>query len=51
LPENAYPGVYVEEVSFRAKLIHGVETFILGAMIGVAAAIAASALRRRRRRT
>jgi hypothetical protein len=51
VPEYKYPGVYVEEVSFRAEMIDGVATFILGVMIGVAAAIAAGALRRCWRRT
>ena len=46
-----YPGVYVEEVSFRAKLIDGVVTFTLGVMIGVAAAVAAEQLRRCWRRS
>jgi phage tail sheath protein FI len=43
VPEALFPGVYVEELSFRAKVIGGVRTFVVGVMVGVAA----EALRRR----
>jgi hypothetical protein len=51
LPEYTYPGVYIEEISFRAKAIDGVATFLLGVALGVAASIAAENLRRRCRAT
>jgi hypothetical protein len=43
VPEELYPGVYVEEVAYRSKAIPGVPTFALvlaGVLLGVAAAIA-----------
>jgi hypothetical protein len=46
-----YPGVYLEESSFRAKVIEGVATLTIGVMIGLAAAVAARRLRRCRGRT
>jgi len=47
MPEYLSPGVYVEDVSYRAKAIEGVSTFVLGVVIGVAAAVAVDRLRRR----
>ena len=47
MPELLFPGVYVDEVSYRAKAIEGVATFVLGIVIGVAASIAVDRLRRR----
>jgi hypothetical protein len=51
VPGFDYPGVYVEEISFRAKLIDGVAMLTIGFVIGVAAAIAVDRLRRCWRRT
>jgi len=45
----AYPGVYVDEFS-TAKRIEGVSIFVLGVLIGIAAAMAIDRLCRRRRR-
>lgn len=45
----AHPGVYVDEFS-PAKRIEGVSTFVLGVLIGVAAAMAIDRLRGRWRR-
>jgi hypothetical protein len=49
---SEYPGVYLEEASYRSKAIAGVPTslgaFVLGIFLGVVAAIAADRARRRR---
>jgi phage tail sheath protein FI len=47
MAEYLAPGVYVEEVGFRAKSIAGVSTFLLGIILGVAASLAVDRLRRR----
>jgi len=46
VPELLSPGVYLEEVSYRAKAIEGVSTFVLGVVIGVAVALAVDRMRR-----
>ena len=48
MPEYLHPGVYVEEVSYRTRVIDGVATFVLGMLVGVAASIAIDRLRRAR---
>jgi phage tail sheath protein FI len=51
VPEDFHPGVYVEEVAYRSKSIPGVPTaiiFLVGVLLGVAAAIALETARRRR---
>jgi len=51
VPEPLAPGVYVEEASYRAKVIQGVSTVLVGVGIGVLASIALDRLRRRCART
>ena len=46
MPDEVFPGVFVEEVSYRAKLIEGVSTLLIGVGIGVLASIALDRLRR-----
>ena len=51
MAEDLHPGVYIEEVAYRSKVIPGVSTviiFLAGVLLGVAAAIALEMLRRRR---
>jgi hypothetical protein len=45
--EYLAPGVYLEEVGFRAKSIPGVFVFLIGIVLGVAASVAVDRLRRR----
>jgi phage tail sheath protein FI len=48
MTEYLHPGVYVEEVNYRTKVIDGVATLVVGMLIGVAASIAIDRLRRAR---
>ena len=57
MAEDLAPGVFVEEVSYRSRVIEGVSTssggfvaFLLGVLLGIAASVAADKARRRRRR-
>jgi phage tail sheath protein FI len=45
MTEYLHPGVYVEEVSYRTKVIDGVATLVVGMLIGVAVSIAIDRLR------
>jgi phage tail sheath protein FI len=46
MAEYLEPGVYVEEVSYRSRVIEGVATLVVGMLIGVTASIAIDRLRR-----
>jgi phage tail sheath protein FI len=48
MTEYLHPGVYVEEVSYRTRVIDGVATLVVGMLIGVAASIAIDRLCRPR---
>jgi hypothetical protein len=48
MPEYLHPGVYIEEVSYRTKVIDGVVTLVVGMLVGVATSIAIDRLRRAR---
>jgi len=45
--EYLQPGVYVEEVSYRARVIDGVVTFAAGVLLGVVASLLVDCIRRR----
>jgi hypothetical protein len=49
---SEYPGVFVEEVSYRSKAIEGVPAslgaFVFGILVGLLVSIAADRARRRR---
>jgi phage tail sheath protein FI len=45
MTEYLHPGVYVEEVTYRMKVIDGVATLVVGMLIGVAVSIAIERLR------
>lgn len=50
MAEDLHPGVYLEEVAYRAKATPGVPTaltFLVGVLLGAAAAIALGKARRR----
>jgi hypothetical protein len=47
LTDYLQPGVYVEERSYRAKMIDGVATFGIGVLVGVSLSLLAYCIRPR----